>query len=174
MLHVLTYALLAVCGALVVFGFWVADKTEHPSLARWARYSVLIQLIGIGGAYWVVRPGASDDVAARQEAAAKDGKPLLMSFHSNYCGACLMAKPTLDRIESELSDEIEFARIDIMEEEKRALAQKFEIGAVPSFVLVDPNGGVLYRQVGGKPDREQIDDALSRWHRKHDSLARRD
>lgn len=160
-----TYVLLGLCILVVVFSFWVADKTDSPRWSKIARFSVPLQIAGLLAAYLILRPGSSDDLEHFQQQAQSENKTLFMSFHSNYCGACLMAKPALDELEFELSDKMVFARVNVMDEAHKSLAANMKIRAVPSYILVEPSGKVLYRQDGGKPDKEQISFAQTRWER---------
>jgi thioredoxin-like negative regulator of GroEL len=67
-----------------------------------------------------------------------------------------MAKPVVDGLERKMEGKMKVARIDVGEDEGRAIAAKYGIGTVPAFVLVAPNGEVLYQKVGGKPDVDAV------------------
>ncbi|MBI4950738.1 MAG: hypothetical protein HY908_01785 [Myxococcales bacterium] len=74
--------------------------------------------------------------------------------------ACLMAKPVVDGLENDLEGKLKVARFDVSKKAGRAYASRYGIDRVPSFVLLDPKGNVLYRKIGGSPEaaviREQI------------------
>lgn len=53
------------------------------------------------------------------------------------------------------------AKVDIASESGRAVAARYGITAVPAFVLLDRRGAVLYRQVGGRPDVDEIERRLA-------------
>lgn len=56
------------------------------------------------------------------------------------------------------------AKINVSEQDTRAVVQRFEVGAVPSYVLVEPaTGEILYRQLGGSPEGAKIKAAMQRW-----------
>ena len=73
-----------------------------------------------------------------------------------------MAKPSVDGLERDLSEQMAFTRVNIRDDAGKSLARRFGINAVPAFVVVSPKGDVLYRKIGGKPDRDRIEElALS-------------
>jgi hypothetical protein len=72
-----------------------------------------------------------------------------------------MAKPSVDGLEQDLKDQLDFTRVNINDERGSALASKYGIRAVPTFLVVSPSGDVLYRKVGGRPDREAIEAKLA-------------
>lgn len=73
-----------------------------------------------------------------------------------------MAKPVVDGLERDMKDKLRFARVDIGSDEGSDLAQKYGISAVPAFVVLDGNGRVVYRQVGGRPKTDDIKAQIAR------------
>ncbi len=67
-----------------------------------------------------------------------------------------MAKPSVDGLEEELGDRLAFTRVDIMDDEGSKVATKYGVRSVPTFLLVSAQGEVLYKKVGGMPERELI------------------
>ncbi|MGQ9521871.1 MAG: thioredoxin family protein [Anaerolineae bacterium] len=71
-----------------------------------------------------------------------------------------MAKPVVDRLERELNGTAKVLRIDVMSQTGLALAQKYGVRAVPTFVVFDGKGQVVYAQAG-LPDRAAIRAAVT-------------
>lgn len=67
-----------------------------------------------------------------------------------------MARPSVDGLEHRLRDRMNFARVDSASEEGGRIAARFNVTALPTYILVDPDGRVLYRQTGGRPDGDEI------------------
>lgn len=59
-----------------------------------------------------------------------------------------MAKPAVDRLEQELSGTAKVLRIDVMSQTGLALAQEYGVRAVPTFIVFDGKGQVVYAQAG--------------------------
>ena len=62
--------------------------------------------------------------------------------------ACLAAKPVVDGLEREYEGRATVVRADIQSDPGRAVARRFDIKVVPSFVVLRPDGKVLYRNEG--------------------------
>lgn len=70
-----------------------------------------------------------------------------------------MAKPAVDRLERELNGTAKVLRIDVMSQTGLALAQEYGVRAVPTFIVFDGKGQVVYAQAG-LPDRAAIREAV--------------
>lgn len=66
-----------------------------------------------------------------------------------------MAKPVVDRLERELDGTAKVLRIDVMSRTGLALAREYGVSAVPTFIVFDGKGQVVYTQAG-LPDRAAI------------------
>ncbi|HLL55501.1 MAG TPA: hypothetical protein VK447_18220 [Myxococcaceae bacterium] len=75
-----TYGLLALCGAVFLLSFLV-DYSRAPRFQRVRRYSWLLTIASLAGAYAVIVPGADDGRAALRESQAAQ-RPLFMEFFS--------------------------------------------------------------------------------------------
>jgi hypothetical protein len=60
-----------------------------------------------------------------------------------------------------MSERLDFARVNIREDEGRSIARKYRVNMVPTFLVIAPDGELLYRQVGGRPDRAEVEAALA-------------
>ena len=72
-----------------------------------------------------------------------------------------MAKPVVDGLEKKWQGKLEVAHVDANDEANAEITQRYGISALPAFVLLDPAGNVLYRQVGGRPDTAKIEAAIT-------------
>ncbi len=75
-------------------------------------------------------------------------RPVLVEFYSDYCVACLAAKPTLDALERELRSDLRIIRLDVASAEGRALGEQLELRVTPTFILFDADGLEIWRGLG--------------------------
>lgn len=67
-----------------------------------------------------------------------------------------MAKPVVDGLERELHDRVRFIKVNVHEDEGAEVALKYGVHGVPAFIMLDADGRVIYRKVGGTPDANEI------------------
>lgn len=86
------------------------------------------------------------------------GKPRLVEFFGTACPACRRMAPRLTELKSRcgLADDA-LLQIPIDEDPGQALAVRYKVEAIPTFLTVDSNGVEVARQVG-----EQSDQTLDR------------
>jgi thioredoxin-related protein len=70
-----------------------------------------------------------------------------------------LAKPVVDRLEQEMQGQIQVLRLSIMDDVGGQLAVRYGARGVPTFVLLNGTGEVVFQQ-GGMPDREAIKSAV--------------
>jgi hypothetical protein len=81
----LTYALLAACAAAFLSTFWMDRQKDGTRWAWTKRWTFVIQIGAIVGAYLVVRPGAGDDDGRKVLAdAAASNRPVFVDLYSNF------------------------------------------------------------------------------------------
>ncbi len=68
---------------------------------------------------------------------------------------CLVAKPIVDGIENELTGTAEVIRLDANSALGRELSQRFGIAGLPTLLVIDGAGGVIYRQ-SGPPAKDKV------------------
>lgn len=82
------------------------------------------------------------------------GKPILLQFYADWCGPCRMLKETMLKLEPEilnLNIKVEKVNIDT----NRELVEEFFIRSVPTLVLLNSSGEIMWRQ-GGLPSPQKI------------------
>ena len=67
-----------------------------------------------------------------------------------------MAKPVVDGLERDLGARMRVAHIDVESDDGRRLASRHRIRGVPAFLLFDTRGEVILRQVGGRPNPDEV------------------
>jgi len=68
----------------------------------------------------------------------------LLEFYATWCGPCKVQKPIVEKLSKELRIEAEFIDID----ERPEVAEKYQIRAVPSIVVIDDEGNFKKKLVG--------------------------
>ncbi len=89
------------------------------------------------------------------------GRPILVEFTADWCPPCQYMKYqvlTLPGIRQVMEDRFVALRADITSPTSAGvpLAQRYEIGPTPTYLVLDTQGNVLARQVGGLPEQELL------------------
>jgi protein-disulfide isomerase len=62
----------------------------------------------------------------------------------------------VDGLEHKLRAKMKVVHVDVGDDEGSKTARRFGITMTPTFVLLDGQGRVMHRQVGGSPDVDAI------------------
>lgn len=80
-------------------------------------------------------------------------KPVLVDFFATWCGPCQTMAPILKQVKDELGENVTILKVDV--DKNKALATKFQVRGVPTFVLFK-NGKQVWKQAGLLSKRELI------------------
>ena len=80
-------------------------------------------------------------------------KPVLVDFYATWCGPCQTMAPILKQVKDELGEKVTIIKIDV--DKNQALANKFQVRGVPTFVLYK-NGKQVWKQAGLVSKRDLI------------------
>jgi len=84
----------------------------------------------------------------------------LVDFYATFCGPCKAMDPIIDRLSAMLNKRATIIRIDIDRKEHREIVARYNIVAVPTFVLFR-DGEIVWRESGVMPI-ERIENAIRR------------
>ncbi len=84
----------------------------------------------------------------------------LVDFYATWCGPCKAMDPIIDRLSAMLNKRPTIIRIDIDRKEHREIVARYNIVAVPTFVLFR-DGEIVWRESGVMPI-ERIENAIRR------------
>lgn len=91
----------------------------------------------------------SADFATTLAKATEAGKPVMVDFYAEWCGPCKLAAPIIDKLSTELADQITIAKVDV--DANNDLAAQFGVMSIPT-VIIFKDGQPM--QVGGKELRQ--------------------
>ena len=75
-------------------------------------------------------------------------KVTVVDFFATWCGPCRKLGPILEEVEQELSEKVNFAKIDT--DENIDVAKKYQVSGLPTL-LIFKDGEVIERMVGLMP-----------------------
>ncbi|WP_407675407.1 thioredoxin [Peterkaempfera griseoplana] len=93
---------------------------------------------------WMVDAGDHDFAEVAEQADV----PVVVDLWATWCGPCRMVSPALEQVATDLAGRIKLVKIDI--DKNPRLAQRFEVQAVPTLLVLD-KGRTVARQAGAAP-----------------------
>ena len=101
-------------------------------------------------------PKSFDDLIAQSE------KPVLVDFWAEWCGACKMLSPTVQKVAFEYKGRVVTIKVNV--DKKPNLASRFQISGIPTVMLF-AGGNPVLRFSGALPYdqfKRQLDQALAK------------
>ena len=132
----------------------VSNKRE---MRRFAAGLAFIGLMAGAGAC-LAAPQWSTSLENALESAKGDGRPVLLDFQAPWCYSCyFMEGHVLNRQSfAEAARNLILLRVDVDEEEGRALKEKYRVTFLPTYIVVNAAGKALGRIVGEQAEPDFI------------------
>jgi len=86
------------------------------------------------------------------QAAAGTPQPVLLDFHADWCGPCRQMRPVVEKL---VAKGYPVKSIDV--DRSPELKDKYDIGPIPTFVVVDADGREIDRVSGAQPATQLAD-----------------
>lgn len=145
--YVVIAALVLVAAALFVSG-------SDDSLTAWIAW-LLVAVLLIAGLFGL-RIGRGTRLSVQEaEHAVGDGVPVVLALYSNYCAACMVAKPVLTGMEKRIGHKVRFIRADVGTTNGQQIAAKAGLQMVPTFIGYNGQGEECWR-IRGIPNRQDM------------------
>jgi len=151
-----------------------------PEYYRWDKYKVYMRTLPVNKAAPVWKlPTLNDDIISLSDFR---GKYVLLDFWFIGCGACIQSIPVLNKIHREYAGSgIKVIGVNCFNDHKEKIAEycnnqgmeylnvwkgeeitdKYSVKAAPVFYLVNPEGEIVYSQVGH--DEDKLIDAIKKF-----------
>jgi len=133
------------------------DEPTRTESRTWSGGNMLVALLllfAVGGLYaYVTRPaktpvGWSEDFAAAKEQAAREGRPMFVDFSAAWCPPCNQMAREVFPV-SRVADVLRgFIPVHVDVDRNSDLAATFRVEALPTFVVLSPDGREVYRFTG--------------------------
>ncbi len=94
-----------------------------------------------------------------QEVVVNADKPVLLDFWATWCPHCKRIAPSYDKVAEEYEGRLVVGKVDA--DEAPAIAQKFKVEYLPTFILLDTEGNVL-DQVVSPANKAAIDEFIAK------------
>lgn len=86
-----------------------------------------------------------------------NGTPAIIDFWATWCPHCKRIAPVYDKVAAEYEGKLVVGKVDT--DEDPAIAQKYDIEYLPTFVLVDGEGNVLDKVIS-PPNKAALDEFI--------------
>ena len=92
----------------------------------------------------------------------KSKMPVLVDFWAPWCGPCRLVSPVLDKLSSEYTSKLRFAKLNV--DDNQEIASQFDVRGIPCMIIFK-NGKEVEMIIGAYPEaqlRNKIDMALAK------------
>lgn len=86
------------------------------------------------------------------QAALTNGKPTLLEFYANWCTSCQTMAPSIEKIETEFADKVNFVMLNVDNNKWLPELMKFRVDGIPHFVFMDKQGEAIANSIGEQPE----------------------
>ena len=106
-------------------------------------------------------PAPKTSAHPAQAAVVPTGKPRLLEFSSKRCASCGRMAPLIKSMERDCTArDGTILQVDVDGDEGEALAERYDVRQLPTFLMIDSNGDEVERLVGEQP-RQRLAIALA-------------
>lgn len=129
---------------------------EHP-----AKHASRVSVDGLSCERGTCQRQTVNQPASASGVAVPTGKPRLLEFTSQHCASCGKMAPLVRKMEHDCTArDGTILPVDVDTDAGDLLATRYDVNALPTFVLIDSNGDEVSRLVGEQP-RERLTVALA-------------
>ena len=128
----------------------------------------LIIIIGLAAALLMADPKevfSKYDIDEALSVGKMEGKAVLVKFHADWCHFCLkMDRVTFTdkNVQKALNDYI-YVKVNVDTKDGMAYARQYGVTALPTIVMFDRNGKILYQKTGFH-SAKQMEKILNKMH----------
>ena len=88
----------------------------------------------------------------------KSSEPVLVDFHSEWCGPCKAMAPALEIVAKEMKGKVKIAKVDV--DQNPEITLKYQIQAMPTLMIFK-GGQVAAQRVGALTQKRQLEDWIT-------------
>ena len=111
--------------------------------------ALLIAALAAGIAAALLGTGRSRVVAGAVATGA--AAPRMLELYTPWCPACAEMKPVVDELAERCAGVgVRIDAVDVSREENERLAERYDVGSVPTFLFLDQSGSETSRLVGAQ------------------------
>lgn len=86
--------------------------------------------------------------------ALKSGLPVVVDLGADWCPACKMLKPVVEKLQKDLQGKVVFLTLDI--DHNQELAAKYRVNLIPTLIIYDKKGQLKDLSTGYQSEEQII------------------
>lgn len=106
----------------------------------------------------VFKISTESELEQHLQKAKNENKILVLDFFANWCGPCQKLMPIISNLAKELSQDVNFCKIDI--DEGSELARHYQVRGIPTLVILNGDGKQLQSPIVGFVEQEVLKSKL--------------